>query len=206
MDSRPCLKCGSTTNGFHKSPRHKDGLHPHCKACRKAAYAKRVASESPEKRQERRRKAAAYRARPERKQRQRELSDKWRSENPERARAHGRATDRRRADVKAEYNKQWRKENREVVAAHSRNRRAMVKSSDGEHTAADVLVILQAQRYRCAACRKDTRHTYHVDHIKALSRGGSNDKTNLQVLCPTCNNQKHAADPIDFMRRKGFLL
>jgi len=39
-----------------------------------------------------------------------------------------------------------------------------------------------------------------------LSRGGSNDKYNLQLLCPTCNLKKSAKDPIDFAQENGNLL
>lgn len=203
---RTCTKCGSTTNGFHKNPMYTDGLHPHCKVCRAAVARKRAERETPEQRQERLRKAAEYRARPERKARQLQLTKEWQLRNPELAREVSRKADRRRSQAKSEYGKTWRKENREVVAAHSRNRRAMVKNCEGSHTADDVQWLLQTQRYKCAVCRQDIKRKYHVDHIEPLAKGGSNDKTNLQVLCPTCNNQKHAADPIDFMQRKGFLL
>lgn len=206
MIARACTKCGSTANGFHKNPRYADGLHPHCIACRQAAAKARRERETPEQRQERLAKKAEYRNRPDRKERQLQLTKDWQSKNPERVRATGRASDRRRAAERSEYNRQWRKENREVVAAHSRNRRALVKNCEGSHTADDVQWLLKTQKYKCAVCRCDISNGYHVDHIEPLVRGGSNDKTNLQVLCPTCNNQKHAADPIDFMQRKGFLL
>lgn len=206
MTERACLKCGSTTNGFHKNSRYKDGLHPYCKVCRAKANKSRRENETPEQRAERLSKAKIYREQEHRKERQRGLSEKWRRENPDRLRELGRSADRRRYLQKADYNKVWRAKNREVVASHSRNRRALVKNSEGIHTADDVNWLLRTQRYQCAVCRSDIKRSYHVDHILPLARGGSNDKTNLQVLCPTCNNQKHAADPIDFMQRKGFLL
>lgn len=46
----------------------------------------------------------------------------------------------------------------------------------------------------------------HVDHIKALRRGGTNDRRNLQMLCQPCNNRKHAKDPIDYAQSLGLLL
>ena len=42
--------------------------------------------------------------------------------------------------------------------------------------------------------------------IKPLARGGTNQRTNLQLLCPPCNLSKSAKDPIDFMQSRGFLL
>ena len=32
--------------------------------------------------------------------------------------------------------------------------------------------------------------SYHVDHIKELHNGGSNDISNFQLLCPNCHNAK----------------
>lgn len=203
---RACLKCGSTTNGFHKNRLYKDGLHPHCKVRRAETARKRLEKETEERRQQRLAAAAQYRNQAITKERARRDSAEWRRANPERARAVGRAADQRRAAFKSEYNKQWRKENREVVAAHSRNRRATLRSCEGTHTADDVQWLIATQRNKCAVCRCSISSAYHVDHIVPLAKGGANDKINLQVLCPTCNNQKHAADPIDFMQRKGFLL
>jgi hypothetical protein len=51
----------------------------------------------------------------------------------------------------------------------------------------------------CALCLSDisgivaiTEEGYHVDHIVPLERGGTNDPTNLQLLCEPCNLKKAA--------------
>lgn len=98
-------------------------------------------------------------------------------------------------------------ENPERARIAARNRRASKKQAEGTYTADDVIGLLKAQRGRCAYCRVDIRKLkYHVDHITALSRGGSNYRRNLQLTCPTCNLSKHAADPIEFAQRTGRLL
>lgn len=44
---------------------------------------------------------------------------------------------------------------------------------------------------RCAYCNKPLfPDKYHVDHIRPLSRGGSNDLDNLCLACPKCNLSK----------------
>lgn len=98
-------------------------------------------------------------------------------------------------------------ENPERARIAARNRRALKQQAEGSYTAADVKGLLKAQRGRCAYCRVDIRKLkYHVDHITALSRGGSNHPRNLQLTCPTCNLSKHASDPIEFAQRIGMLV
>lgn len=103
------------------------------------------------------------------------------------------------------YTAKWASKNPWKVKESSQLRRARKHGAVGRHTQSDILRIYELQRGHCACCRiKLTK--YHVDHITALSRGGSNDRLNLQLLCPRCNLRKHAKHPIDFMRENGFLL
>jgi 5-methylcytosine-specific restriction endonuclease McrA len=39
-----------------------------------------------------------------------------------------------------------------------------------------------------------------------LSRGGSNDISNIELLCERCNLRKHAKDPIDWAQENGLLV
>lgn len=91
-------------------------------------------------------------------------------------------------------------------AADSR-KRAYRMAAPGHHSAADINSIRQAQRDRCAYCpKKLSLVKWHVDHIQPLSRGGTNYRNNLQILCAPCNQAKYAKDPIDFARSLGRLL
>ena len=105
-----------------------------------------------------------------------------------------------------ERKKAWKLANPDVVRAHTRNRRALKKEVGGTHTAEDILDIHRLQRGKCAICRKKLGDSYDVDHVVPIAKGGSNDRSNLQLAHPTCNQRKNRKDPIDHMRSLGFLI
>ena len=100
--------------------------------------------------------------------------------------------------------KAWIKRNPERRNAYRQNRRA----AGSCRLSPDVVAgIFKAQRGKCAVCRTNLKASgYHIDHIKAVTRGGTSDPNNIQLLCPTCNRSKGARDPIVFMQSLGRLL
>ena len=66
--------------------------------------------------------------------------------------------------------------------------------------------LMVKQKGRCGICAVDVTEKHHVDHIVPLANGGKTELTNLQLLCPKCNLQKSARDPVDHMQSKGKLL
>lgn len=59
--------------------------------------------------------------------------------------------------------------------------------------------ILRRAMGRCEACGiSAVERALHVDHIIPRSWGGSNDISNFQALCSTCNVQKLNGDATDF--------
>ena len=78
--------------------------------------------------------------------------------------------------------------------AHMRQARSL-----GTHTYDEWLALMAANDFRCAAC--EVRHypdELTKDHIKPISRGGSDSITNIQPLCRSCNTDKGTME-INFM-------
>jgi 5-methylcytosine-specific restriction endonuclease McrA len=114
---------------------------------------------------------------------------KWREANRDKAKA---ATE------------DWMARNPEKVRANVRRRRAR-KNGAVDHCTAEEITALRAKvGHKCAWCGKIGKTT--VDHIKPLSKGGSDSIRNIQFLCRPCNSMKGAKDPIEFARYAGRLL
>ena len=59
--------------------------------------------------------------------------------------------------------------------------------------------VLKRARGRCEACGiSNEERALQVDHIIPRTKGGSNDLSNLQALCSSCNAQKLDRDTTDF--------
>lgn len=106
--------------------------------------------------------------------------------------------------------RQWALDNPERARSNAKisrhRRRALELLAPGSFTADDIADILRAQKRKCAYCRCKLGLDYHVDHIVPLSKGGTNDRSNIQVACPKCNLEKGTRDPIDHARSLGMLL
>ncbi len=56
----------------------------------------------------------------------------------------------------------------------------------------EIGLLMCKQDAHCVYCGMLLSGDYHIDHKTPVSRGGSNDIENLQILCPTCNVKKGA--------------
>ncbi len=137
--------------------------------------------------------------------------------HPDRVRARARAW----AAANPQYGKNWRANNLDKKRAAERRRvasnperrrektairRARKHNASGRYTTNQIVNLLKRQNSKCANCLCSIKQGYHVDHISPLSRGGSNDITNIQLLCPSCNMRKGSKDPIEWARSQGRLL
>jgi 5-methylcytosine-specific restriction endonuclease McrA len=142
--------------------------------------------------------------------RKQDINAKWASRNPGVIAAQQRRwylANAKRLREKAKINgPKWREANPEKRNAIERNRRARKRAAEGSHTASDIAAIRKMQKDKCAICRAKLFGAGDVDHIQPLLRGGSNKRSNLQLLCGPCNGSKGPKDPIEFMQSLGRLL
>jgi hypothetical protein len=90
----------------------------------------------------------------------------------------------RRADARARY-----AENPEPLRLKSQNRRALEFGAGGRLTAAEWSEILAVFDGRCGYCLERS-DSLEKDHVIALTRGGTNDASNIVPACRACNARK----------------
>lgn len=90
----------------------------------------------------------------------------------------------------AEKCKIYRETHLEQRRAYNGKRRALKKASQGSFTPRQIQEQYQRQKGECYYCHKKVAKDYHIEHIIPVSRGGSNDISNIVIACPTCNMRK----------------
>ena len=101
----------------------------------------------------------------------------------------------------AAYVSAWKRANKERVNAINQGRRGGGKLSKGLAER-----LLKLQRGRCVYCKAGLAGGYHLDHVMPLFLGGTNEDSNIQLLCPTCNQSKGAKHPTEYAKKHGLLL
>jgi 5-methylcytosine-specific restriction endonuclease McrA len=164
--------------------------------------------------QEAAKRRAAIEADPEYTKKEYQAALKRMAANPELYKATRRAGDKRRREADPERYQQasrdryWAdpEKSRERGVQDAHTRRARKLEAGGQFTAADIRTLMEKQKGKCLVCLKPFgKNKPHVDHYISLARGGTNDPSNLRLLCRKCNMAKHAKDPIEFGRLHGLL-
>lgn len=78
--------------------------------------------------------------------------------------------------------------------ANSHRRRAYKRGAGGTYTARQLQDQLKRQKHKCYWCScklGNGKGAWHADHAVPLSRGGSNDISNIVIACPTCNIRRN---------------
>jgi 5-methylcytosine-specific restriction endonuclease McrA len=87
-----------------------------------------------------------------------------------------------------ECNSKWQKANPEKVKAASHRHRTRKTGAGGSYTITEWKALVKAAGYRCLCCTR--RRPLTADHVIPVSKGGSSNIDNIQVLCQPCNSSK----------------
>lgn len=78
------------------------------------------------------------------------------------------------------------------------SRRDQLKANGGSHTASEWRLLCELHEWRCADCGR--RRPLTKDHVIPVTQGGTDDISNLQPLCRSCNSSKHGR-AMEYKRR-----
>lgn len=212
----------ATTDYFHthRTGKQAGRLTAHCKECQRARhrryyeqpeYAKAARENAAEWYAANKDCAAAQRREYERKNREklrpkkREAARGQREANRELYNEKARQRYQSNPEMRqrqAETHKKWAQENRDRVLLKNRNYFARRAGAAGSHTVEEVWQMYEDQGGVCAYCEGELNGKYIVEHMTPLSRGGSNDWSNLAISCLPCNSSKKALTVEEFVERR----
>lgn len=139
----------------------------------------------------------------------------WRAANKDRAAATAKRYNLRHKEENKARAKRYIAKDPEryrlLMCLYSHRRRARMAGAEGSFTPEEILAMYSKQKGKCAnpSCRihisRTGKNKYRIDHIIAISLGGSNYITNVQLLCDYCNGSKWAHDLETWARMNGLL-
>jgi len=118
----------------------------------------------------------------------RKTRGRYRKENPEKVNA----ANRKSYNKKPEHYRSARKSRANTTftqRAASANNRSMSFGTYEKLTYSEVRMVIENSGHACYHCGKLSENI-QLDHIKPLSKGGSNRPHNIVVSCPRCNAMK----------------
>jgi len=148
-------------------------------------------------------------------------SDNWKKVNIEQVREYARKRHWSKRDELIVKMREWREKNPEkqkkcTQAWRAKNplrrredealRRAKKQKAGGRYTIKQIKDLAEKQKHKCMFCLASIKKSFHIDHVFPLSKSGSNDISNIQLLCQNCNQRKYNKDPIEFAQENNKLL
>lgn len=120
----------------------------------------------------------------------------WRARNRKKDNAESALYNRTHRDERREYERRYYRANPAARLAKNYNRIARIKGNGGSHTASDWAMLLGQYGARCGYCAAEG--FLERDHRIPISRGGSNDISNIIPACRRCNLKKGALTENEF--------
>jgi dsDNA-specific endonuclease/ATPase MutS2 len=215
-----CTKCGieKPLKEFTKRKDSKDGFNHICINCKKDYYysnIERVKERTKEyyaNNKEKMNKATkkwqkANKAKVDKR------AKEWKRQNPDKCKKVSKKYRDANRDIMLERTREWKKENpdkikawveknRAIVTQYSRTRRARKLKAKGTFTANQFKNKQERQKNKCWWCTEELEgKKVHADHVIPLSKGGTNDISNIVASCASCNFKKNAKMPHEFAGR-----
>ena len=160
--NKECTKCKETksTDCFDVSNRNSIGFYSSCKDCRKLFREKNSKKIKDEKK-------------------------KYYEKNKEKIKLKSRIWSKENKEKRNKTKITWRQKNPEKVKTYRQNRRSSLLFSDFSFSSEELLQRFEHQKRKCYWCMCDIKlDNFHVDHLIALSNGGSNHINNIVCSCP----------------------
>jgi 5-methylcytosine-specific restriction endonuclease McrA len=197
-----CRGCGvqKSLAEFYKHPRMADGHLNKCKVCFCALVRENRRERLEQYAQyEKARAILLHRVEARRKYQEEhkveisEYKKSWAADNEEKVAASKLAYyERTREDIIAR-SKKWAESNPEKVRQaktnNLRKRRAARHASHGNFTVREFKELCESYGNKCLAC-SETKAVLEADHVVPLTKGGSDNISNIQPLCGSCNRKK----------------
>lgn len=183
-NGKPCKRCG--TSEWYDSG--------NCKHCSRER-SRKWKVQNPERNKE-----ITQEWRDNNRERMYEHSRRWHKENPDKVNRVKRRWRKRHPEKQKRAQQNWAKNNPEKVSAKAHRYRARKLSNGGSYTVEQWHRLCKKYDNQCAVPGCD-RTDLEPDHVVPISKGGSNDITNIQPLCVHHNRSK--SDKIIDYRKNG---
>lgn len=197
-----CCKQVKCHGSFNRDKSRKDGMQVYCLTCKSAKNAK-SRQNNPEHHR-------AYEQARGKTEDRREYQRAWHQNRPEYNKTYHKMYANKNHDRLEAYKEANRhrfrdwfrnyvRTHREQRAINEANRRTRKELMGGSFTAQQWRELKARYNYTCLCCgRQEPEIRLTADHVIPLSRGGSNDISNIQPLCLSCNSSKGARRITDY--------
>jgi len=128
-------------------------------------------------------------------------------EKPEKRREASRTYHRANRErlLAAQY--EYRQENQDKRRIYEQNRRARLRGNGGLLPTDAFSILFEEQEGRCYLCGELLYASFDdpvdLEHKVPVSRGGSNDLSNVGLAHSRCNHEKHTKTEVEFYASKG---
>lgn len=113
----------------------------------------------------------------------------WRENNPEKSREYLQRYSNNNPDKRKESVRRWREKNPDKIKEYARKHHNAKRNADGFHTEEEWIALCFYYMNQCLRCGEVPIEMTR-DHIVPISLGGSDDISNIQPLCRSCNSYK----------------